>query len=206
MNIKRCCALAAAMVMVFGTGTSYCRNSSSFEVKAHAESIKEDDEKIGDNIEWSIDKDGTLTITGTGRMYDYVTFNESPLSENSSIKKVIIKDGIENVGGAVFWNCENLEKVVLPDSVTEIGDYAFYGCTALYDINLHSGITHIGYGVFDGTKWLENRTKQDPMVIFGNMLIDGSSCVGEVVVPEGVEKICDRAFYHNTEITSVILP
>ena len=159
MNIKRCCALAAAMVMVFGTGTSYCRNSSSFEIKAHAESIQEDDDKIGDNIEWSIDKDGTLTITGTGRMYDYVTFNESLLSENSSIKKVVIKDGIENVGGAVFWNCENLEKVVLPDSVTEIGDYAFYGCTALYDINLHSGITHIGYGVFDGTKWLENRTK-----------------------------------------------
>lgn len=51
--------------------------------------------KCGDNVSWTLDSDGTLTISGTGKMYNYIevdtttnTYPQSPWEENS---KYIIK-------------------------------------------------------------------------------------------------------------------
>ena len=75
-------------------------------------------------ITWSLSDDGTLTISGTGDMDD----NPWDVYQRANIKKVIIKNGITNVGECAFMYCDNLISVIIPNSVTSIGAYAFYDC------------------------------------------------------------------------------
>ena len=44
------------------------------------------------------------------------------------------------------------------------------------------------------------------MVIVNNILVDGTTCSGDVVIPDGVLKICHYAFYNCSKITSVAIP
>ena len=46
----------------------------------------------GDNVTWVLDESGTLTISGTGDMWDY-SF-DSPFCFNKNIKNVVIEDNI----------------------------------------------------------------------------------------------------------------
>ena len=72
-------------------------------------------------------KTGTLTIKGKGKILDQKWYEdddewyvESPFSNNSKIKKVVIKDGITGFGrGYTFNSCSNLKSVSFPKSFTE---------------------------------------------------------------------------------------
>jgi uncharacterized protein YjdB len=44
------------------------------------------------------------------------------------------------------------------------------------------------------------------MVSYKNILLDGSACSGDVVIPEGITIIAEDAFYWNRDITSVTFP
>ena len=55
----------------------------------------------GSKVTYTLDSTGTLTISGTGAMYDY-SYNESPFQGNSSIKKIIINQGVTSVGKYAF--------------------------------------------------------------------------------------------------------
>ena len=54
------------------------------------------------------------------------------------ITKVVINEGINDIGQMAFYGLENLTTVVLPESLTEIRQYAFKNCTALTEINLEN--------------------------------------------------------------------
>lgn len=84
----------------------------------------------GDNVTWTLDDNGTLTISGTGDMKDYFS-SSSPFYNNSNIKSVIIENGVTNIGDYAFYYCGGLESVNIPDSVTSIGSLAFIGCSKL---------------------------------------------------------------------------
>ena len=76
-------------------------------------------------------------------------------SMNTTIKKVIIPDGIEEIQKYAFYNCTGLEEVILPDSVKYIRDYAFYGDINLETLNLANTIL-IGRSAFQGCEKLNN--------------------------------------------------
>ena len=98
--------------------------------------------KCGDNLTWTLDGDGTLTISGTGKMwnYDLIFDNRSfktsaPWGEcYSSITSVVINDGITSIGSGAFGYSSSLTSVTIPDSVTSIGSSAFRGCSNLASV------------------------------------------------------------------------
>lgn len=57
-------------------------------------------------------------------------------STYDKLTKVVIKDGVTNVGEFAFRGYSKLKIVVLPESVDTIESYAFYGCSSLTDIDL----------------------------------------------------------------------
>lgn len=79
----------------------------------------------GTGVNWNLDTDGTLTISGSGQMED--GFGESflPSYYQNAVKKVIIQNGITRIGGAAFFGLTNLKEVTIPESVTSIGYQAF---------------------------------------------------------------------------------
>ena len=86
----------------------------------------------------------TLVISGTGDMPDF-ELNAMPwYAYQSSIKKVIVKEGVTSIGGRAFYDCTNITEVSLPDSLRAIGSYAFKGCESLKEITLPVDLTAIG--------------------------------------------------------------
>ena len=91
----------------------------------------------GDNLTWTLDSDGTLTISGTGAMADYDDTDKQPwANQRSSINKVVIGDGVTSIGDYAFALCKSLSEITIPAKVERIGEYAFYDC---YDHTNHSG-------------------------------------------------------------------
>lgn len=98
----------------------------------------------GDSLTWTLADTGTLTISGTGEMYDFYYDNgvwTNPwMSYAGDIKKVLIKQGVTGIGEWAFGYCRNLFSITLPESVTSIGDRAFYNCSTLTSITIPEGV------------------------------------------------------------------
>ena len=89
----------------------------------------------GDNLTWTLDEDGILTISGSGDM------TASPWSNyRDSITNVIIEGGVTSIGYQAFNSCSNLAEIDIPDSVTRIASGAFSSCTALKRIYIPSSV------------------------------------------------------------------
>ena len=128
----------------------------------------------GENLTWELTEDGTLTISGTGDMYDYgeVSLYDLPwYSYREYITTVVVEDGVTSIGDAAFYElynlttvslgsditsigssafqlCSSLTKVVIPDGVTEIPSYAFCQCTSLKRVTIPAAVDSIGYWAF----------------------------------------------------------
>ena len=86
----------------------------------------------GDNLTWTLDSDGVLTISGTGAMKDYPNEIGAPWAGfPNDLTKVVIEEGITTIGASAFMYCGNLTEVVIPGTVTSIGSTAFLGLYAL---------------------------------------------------------------------------
>lgn len=99
------------------------------------------------DVTWKISDDGTLTIYGT-KMDNY-EYNESPWHFHlDKIKKVVLEEGITNIGVYAFSDCRNLTSVSIPNTVVNIGNAAFIGCESLSSITIPNSVTSIGESVF----------------------------------------------------------
>lgn len=123
----------------------------------------------GDNLNWTLDGD-TLTISGTGDMWNYFVNDMPWASFHSNIEKVIIGNNVASIGSYAFYKFTNLvdltignsvkkigerafsscafKNLTLPDGLTVINDYAFYDCADLISITIPYNITHVGLFTF----------------------------------------------------------
>ena len=104
--------------------------------------------KNGNNLTWTLEDDGKLTISGTGEMADYTYDSGSPWG--NGIKSIEIRAGVTNIGNYAFKSCSNLTSITIPDSVTSIGGFAFNICTSLTSIIFPDNVTSIGECAFIG--------------------------------------------------------
>ena len=105
----------------------------------------------GENLKWNL-RDGTLTITGSGRMNDYkgifgdrgadgarrMLCVDTPW-EDKIIDRVIVEEGVTSIGNYAFAFCPGLTEITLPETVTSIGDSVFDGCENLEAVYVEEG-------------------------------------------------------------------
>lgn len=98
--------------------------------------------KCGENLTWTLDDSGILTISGNGKMYDYADGLElwnswgngyletAPewFAKRENITRIVIDQGVENIGNQAFKGLKNVKSVSIPKSVTSIGYSAFGYC------------------------------------------------------------------------------
>ena len=114
--------------------------------------------------------------------------------------------GVPVTGVFGFGGAKELTSITLPDTITKIADNAFLNCTSLETINVPKSVNRVGYDAFVGTAWLENKLKESPLVILNGVLVDGHKCEGEVVIPDTVTSIADRAFMNTEKVESISFP
>ena len=117
---------------------------------------------------WVLTDDGTMTFSPTEETLDGQTNMKNYWKVNGvlslpwsayaeTITKVVIEEGIHDIGQMAFYALPNLTEVVLPESAVEIRDYAFKNCVNLTTINLEV-VEVICEGAFYGCSALENVT------------------------------------------------
>ena len=154
----------------------------------------------GDNLTWTLDDEGTLTVSGTGEMPDF-GWEGSPWQNNKNVKTVIIESGVTSIGERAFYNCTSLTSVDTHFGFKSIGWQAFYGCTSLESVSIPDSIQSVRGGAFYGCeslvynicndiKYLGNES--NPYVALVEP-INNDVVVCSVVI--GTKIICDYAFY-----------
>lgn len=86
------------------------------------------DNSCGTNAKWLIDFDGTLYIYGEGSTSNYGTANSAPWSKYYPIiTKVVIGEGITNIGHYNFYSLEFLDSVVCDNPNITFSRYYVFG-------------------------------------------------------------------------------
>lgn len=152
--------LAAALLLALVTGgvpvQPFSRVLDEVAITANAAEVasgncgKSTNEGGEESVKWSLDDDGTLTISGKGDMEDYIGVKPW-VDYSAQIKTVVIEDGVTSIGNESFYHYQDaLTSVTIPPSVKRIGDNAFYRCKNLTSFNIPNGVETIGDGAFNG--------------------------------------------------------
>lgn len=158
----------------------------------------------GENVVWTLDGNGTLTISGTGAMGDYTVV---PWEDyRGAIKHVEISEGVSSIAGAAFDCCTNLESISIADSVTLIGSNAFRNCESLKSITIPDSVTTIGFGAFYSCSGLTGVSISGSVTAIGDFVFRYCTKLDNVVIPEGVLSIGNGAFQGCTAMKSVTIP
>ena len=154
------------------------------------------DKKCGDDLEWKLSDDGTLTISGTGAMYNFEAKDAPWYPQKDNIKKLVISEGVVSVGENAFISLDKLTTVKLPDTLETLGDYAFCDDFSLTELNIPKKLKNLGQNSLANIPWLENmRNESENNIVYANgLLIDATACEGKVTVPEGIERIGGYSF------------
>ncbi len=170
-------------------------------------SILIDSNSCGTNVYWSLDAAGTLTIFGTGEMEDVYSSSDRPgYPYISSIKNVVIKQGVTSIGDSAFENCYSLTSITIPDSITSIGDRAFFECESLTSITIPDSVTSIGDSAFENCYSLTSITIPDSITSIGDRAFCECESLTSVTIPDSVTSIGECTFWLCKSLTSVTIP
>ena len=152
----------------------------------------------------------TLTISGSGAMYDYDDSSECPWNSYAEeIETIVIGNGVTSIGDHAFENCDALTSITIPASVTSIGEYAFSGCDNLESVTFAEGshLTSIGEDAFSDTG-LTSITIPASVTSIGVDAFSGCDNLESVTFAEGshLESIGESAFSDCTGLGSITIP
>ena len=136
-----------------------------------------------------------------------------------------IPNSVTSIGDWAFSSCSGLTSITIPNSVTSIGYAAFDGCRSLTSVTIPNSVTSIGKYAFDGvlnivysgsatgSPWgarIINGYVDGYLVYSDNtkttLLACSAAAQGEIVIPNSVTSIGDRAFWYCSGLTSVTIP
>lgn len=172
----------------------------------------------GSNLKWTLDSDGTLTISGTGAMKDYFTeyvdysyITTAPWGSHS-LNTLVLDDGITYIGKYAFKGCFRFSfrgYLIIPNSVTSIGDSAFADCMGITgNLILPDNIKSIGSNAFARCSGFTGSLS----IPYGISAIEGyafSECrglTGNLVIPNSVTSIKEGAFKDTGISGNLIIP
>ncbi len=161
----------------------------------------------------------TLTISGTGVMPDF-NFPEGNLAPwwnyealgmltsfgnfklEGELKKVVIKDGVTNVGSYALFCLPAATQITLPDSVTRIGRYGIAMCSKLTGMSIPKGVTEIGdFGLAgDG---LTAVTLPDGLQSLGRGAFDSCTSLTNTTLPAAITAVPGKCFADCTKLLNV---
>ncbi len=164
--------------------------------------------KCGDSITAVLDTTArTLTLTGTGEMYDYTTLSRPGwYSQKSKPLTVTVGEGITHVGSYAFADFLTLTEIELPDTLKTVGDHAFYHCIKLTSLDFPEGVESIGAYTLSECYALLSVTLPESIPEIPDGMFRLSTYLNTVVMPESCEEIGIQAFLSCAYIKSLELP
>ena len=180
---------------------------------------------FGENncLHWEVSTGGfggkTLTISGTGAMpdFDFPKGNLAPwwnyealgmltsfgnFKLEGELKKVVIKDGVTNVGSYALFFLPAATQITLPGSVTSIGRYGIAMCSKLTGLSIPKGVTGIGDFGLAGNG-LTAITLPDGLQSLGRGAFDSCASLTNTTLPAAITAVPGKCFADCTKLLNV---
>ena len=165
-------------------------------------------------LNWTLDKDRRLTVTGQGPMPHYSSGDILDwLYYRDVIESAVISEGVTRLGDRSLYNFPKLTRVTLPSTIEDIGVYALAYDALLAEITIPAAVTHIGDDAFKncsglttiycyqdtyGAQWAESYVAgldHECQVVY----LDGQEEITrKLFLPAGLQTIGDEAFMNLT--------
>lgn len=167
----------------------------------------------GMDTRWRLGYNGVMTISGTGAIEEnpYPWNNGDlrdlgPIYRESLVKKVVIEEGITEIGSDVFSHYRSMETIELPNSLCYIGKYAFEYCDQLKTVSIPDSVTWIAEQAFADCSGLESVSLSNNLTAICKGTFYGCENLREIVIPDGVTVIEEYAFGDCRGLQEVQLP
>ena len=174
----------------------------------------------GSTITWTIKEEGSekvLYVNGKGVIKDYGDHDYSfyvyknMVSEDSNnysedITKIVIGEGITEIGERAFIRCPNVKSVVFPKSLTRIGIYAFRYDENIQELKLPENLALIEWGAFGNCSSLQDFTIPASVKRIDAYAFACCDSLREMEVPSTVAEVQGATFYQCLGLEKVTVP
>ena len=109
-----------------------------------------------------------------------------------------VEYSVTSIGNSAFWDCSGLTSIEIPNSVTSIGGSAFSNCFSLKKVIVKDIAAWCGIK-FDGLS-------SNPLYYAKHIYSDENTEITNLIIPNSVTSIGNRAFYDCSGLTSVTIP
>ena len=126
--------------------------------------------------------------------------------KGQSIEKIVIPEGVIEIGAWAFEGCTSLAEVHLPSTLQKIGVAAFQNCTALKSILIPETVSYIGDGAFEDCTMLTSISLPKNIHKLCDSLFKNCNCLESVDLPPNLEHIGARVFSHCSNLRTIEIP
>ena len=128
---------------------------------------------------------------------------------------------VTSIGDYAFFYCDGLTSITIGNSVTSIGDDAFRQCSGLTSVTIPNSVTSIGNSAFSDCYGLKKVIVKDiaawcgikfddsfsnPLLYAQHIYSDEDTEITNLIIPNSVTSIGERAFVGCSGLTSVTIP
>ncbi len=182
------------------------------------------------NLNWAL-SNSTLTITGSGEMFE-VPYQEYPWYQyagqitkiivgnnvtrisgdafygQNSVINVSIGASVQSIGNRAFCHCSSLTSVTIPASVKQLGNTAFRYCSSLESVNFATGsqVKSLLYATFRDCKKLVSVVLPDGLTSIGGGAFAGCSNLTTISLGSQLKTIGESAFENCVKLQKAELP
>lgn len=144
---------------------------------------------------------------------------ESAFEGCENLSSINLPSSLQKIGDKTFAHCIHLSSIKFPNGLLVIGKKAFRDCDSISTLDIPASVTEIGdlaftYNVHLSEINVSRGNKNylsDDGVLFGK---DGSVLIqfpqgksqNQFKIPNGVTRICDRAFVHCDSLKKIKMP
>ncbi len=202
MKIKKIISCILSLCIASGTihFTAHSSAKELFTASAAETTLSEPlSGKIGDNITWVLNTNGTLVLSGSGEMTDFEV-----LMKRYGLGQFDVK-WVEGCAPPWFDIRENITEVIIDGDITYLGQHAFADCNNLVKVTMSDSIKEIGYSAFIHCDSLKDIEFSENLTTIGSDSIEYCTSLTEITFPESVSYIGSAVLYYNINLAKVTI-
>ena len=126
--------------------------------------------------------------------------------ECSSITKVVVNEGLEDLSASCFLKCVSLADLQLSSTINFMSHSCFLGCVSLTKVVLPNNLRAVYDGVFRGCSNLSEINIPESVKLFGGSCLADCTSLKEIIIHDGVTTITASSFSGCSSLEVIRIP